>query len=94
LVWALGRGGGGAGEQVRRRLVNAAAAAAVPGELGALGPGRRADELRLGRRKVEEALEEHAADRKGELTAAAGLGAAGGSVWAGGERTVAKGRPA
>jgi hypothetical protein len=93
LVWALGRGGGGASEQVRRRPVNAAAAAAVPGELGALGPGRWAGELRLGRRKVEEALEEHAAGRKGELTAAAGLGAGGGSVWAGGERTVTKRRP-
>jgi hypothetical protein len=37
---------------------------------------------------VEEALEELAAGRKGELTAAAGLGAGGGSVWAGGRACV------
>jgi hypothetical protein len=33
-VWALGRGGGGAGEQARRWPGKAAAAAAVPGDLG------------------------------------------------------------
>jgi hypothetical protein len=67
----LGRGGDGAGEQARRRPVNAAAAAIVPGVLGALGSGRQAGELRFGRRKVEEVLEVHAAGRKGKLTAAA-----------------------
>jgi hypothetical protein len=72
----------------------ATVAAAVPGELGSLGPGRRAGELRLGRRKVEEALEDLATGRKGELTAAAGLGAGGGSVWAGGERASRPGEVA
>jgi hypothetical protein len=67
----LGRGGDGAGEQARRRPVYAVVAAAVPGVLGALGSGRRAGELRFGRRKVEEVLEVHAAGRKGKLTAAA-----------------------
>jgi hypothetical protein len=43
---------------------------------------------------VEEALEDLATGRKGELTAAAGLGAGGGSVWAGGERASRPGEVA
>jgi hypothetical protein len=49
----------------------AAAAAAVPSVLGALGSGRLAGELRLGRRNVEEVLELQAAGRSRKFTAAA-----------------------
>jgi hypothetical protein len=72
--------------------VNAVAAAAVLGELGSLGPGGRGGELRLGRRKVEETLEELAAGRKGKLAAAAGLGVGGGLAWAGASVRRGQGR--
>jgi hypothetical protein len=63
-VWWVGRGRSGSGERARRRPGKVAAAAAVPRRGTTRGKEKRAGELWVGRRRVEETLGELAVGRK------------------------------